>query len=156
MNVHLIAVGTRLPRWAQQGYEEYARRLPRECGLRLIEIPPAKRAKTVSRAQVLQAEGERMLQALPKRVLVVALDADGQRWGTEALSRRLGEWQQGGQDVALLIGGADGLADPCKQRADVHWSLSPAIFPHALVRIMVAEQVYRAWSLLKGLPYHRG
>lgn len=155
MKVHLIAVGERMPGWVEAGFAEYAKRLPPECALRLVEIAPGKRTKNSDIPRLRAQEGERILAAIPKGALVVALEVKGRPWSTEALSAHLGEWLQGGRDVALLVGGPDGLDDACRARAELQWSLSPLTLPHPLVRVVLAEQVYRAWTLLKGHPYHR-
>ncbi len=155
MRIHLISVGRRVPAWIDSGYREYAKRMPRECTLRLVEIEPMHRAKGAASSAAREDEGERMLKALPKGAAVVALDVGGSEWSTEDLSRQLTTWLGDGQDRALLVGGPDGLADACLARADQLWSLSRMTFPHPLVRVIVAEQIYRAWSLLQGHPYHR-
>ncbi len=148
-------MGERIPEWVKTGYQEYARRLPPECRLHLIEIAPGKRGKNADIARAVQDEGERMLAAIPKDTHVVALDVRGTPWSTAQLSTQLQSWLQGGRDVALLIGGPEGLAESCLTRAAVKWSLSPLTLPHALVRVVAAEQLYRAWSILKHHPYHR-
>ncbi|WPL22516.1 Ribosomal RNA large subunit methyltransferase H [Thiorhodovibrio frisius] len=145
-----------MPAWVEQGFGEYAKRLPKECDLRLVEIDPVPRTKSGDRVRAISLEGERLLQALPKGARVIALDVGGQSWSTEALAAELKRWLASGQDVALLVGGADGLSSKCLARADARWSLSPLTFPHPLVRVILAEQVYRAWTLLQGHPYHRG
>jgi len=155
MRIHLIAVGTRMPSWVVEGYQEYAKRLPRECHLQLVEVPLSKRHKSLTAAQAKQREGEAMLAALPKDCSVIALDVGGKSWRTEDLARHLGDWLGSGRDVALLVGGPDGLSRSCLDRADQHWSLSALTYPHALVRIVLAEQLYRAWTLNTGHPYHR-
>ena len=155
MRIHLIAVGTRMPDWVSAGYREYTRRLPPECSLRLIEVPPCKRRKTLSPVRIREEEGRQLLAAIPGQAMVVAMDVTGKPWGTEALAARLQEWMQGGRDIALLVGGADGLAAACLERADLRWSLSAHTLPHTLVRIVIAEQLYRAWTILSGHPYHR-
>jgi 23S rRNA (pseudouridine1915-N3)-methyltransferase len=155
MQIHLIAVGTRMPVWVTQGYEEYARRLPRECALRLVEIPLGRRSRTQSPAQAVEDEGRRMLASVPERARVVALDVGGRAWDTPALAERLREWLQSGRDTALLVGGPDGLSDGCLQCAERRWSLSALTLPHALVRVVLAEQLYRAWTIINGHPYHR-
>jgi 23S rRNA (pseudouridine1915-N3)-methyltransferase len=155
MRIHLICVGRRMPDWVQAGYLEYARRLPPECALHLIEVDLPRRGKTGSADLARADEGERLQKAIPKGAGVVALDGRGQRWTTEDLARHLGAWLAGGRDQALLVGGPDGLDPACLARADQCWSLSPLTFPHPLVRVILAEQIYRAWSLLKGHPYHR-
>ena len=155
MNIHFICVGQRMPRWVQEGYNEYAKRMPAECRLRLIEIAPGRRGKGADIARALRDEGERMLTAIPKGCQVLALDVKGKSWDTEQLSGKMSEWMADGRDLALLVGGPEGLADSCLQRADGRWSLSALTMPHPLVRVVVAEQLYRAWSLLKNHPYHR-
>ena len=155
MRVHLIAVGTRMPSWVVEGYQEYAKRLPRECRLQLTEVPLSKRHKSLTAAQAKQQEGKAMLSALPKDCTVIALDVTGKSWGTEDLASYLGDWLGSGRDVALLVGGPDGLSQSCLDRADQRWSLSALTYPHSLVRIVLAEQLYRAWTLNTGHPYHR-
>jgi 23S rRNA (pseudouridine1915-N3)-methyltransferase len=155
MRIHLVAVGTRMPAWVTTGYTEYARRLPRECSLQLVEIPVSKRRKSLPAARAMQEEGQLMLAAIPAGCLVVALDVTGRTWSTEVLAERLQDWMAGGRDVALLVGGPDGLAPACLAQSELTWSLSSLTYPHALVRIIVAEQLYRAWSINTGHPYHR-
>ncbi|MES9936927.1 MAG: 23S rRNA (pseudouridine(1915)-N(3))-methyltransferase RlmH [Sedimenticola sp.] len=155
MNIHLISVGNKMPRWVQEGYLEYAKRLPGECSLKLVEIAPGHRGKSADIARTLRGEGERMLKAIPGNCQVIALDVKGKAWSTEQLSDRLGDWMNEGRDLALLIGGPEGLAEACLQRADGRWSLSALTMPHPLVRVVVAEQLYRAWSILRNHPYHR-
>lgn len=144
-----------MPRWVQEGYGEYAKRLPSECALQLVEIAPGRRGKGADIQRALRDEGERMLAAIPKGCQVLALDVKGKSWSTEQLSSKLSEWMGDGRDLALLVGGPEGLADACRQRADGGWSLSALTMPHPLVRVVVAEQLYRAWSLLRNHPYHR-
>jgi len=155
MQIHLISVGNRMPGWVRQGYDEYAKRLPHECGLALKEIAPGKRGKNVDLARTVRDEGERMLAAIPSAAHVVTLDLAGQAWATGQLAEALRRWLAAGQPVALLVGGPEGLADAARQRAQESWSLSKLTFPHPLVRIIVAEQIYRAWSLINHHPYHR-
>jgi 23S rRNA (pseudouridine1915-N3)-methyltransferase len=155
MHIYLIAVGTRMPAWVSQAYQDYAKRLPRECSLRLVEIPLGQRGKTRTVAQSRDEDGRLMLAALPKDSLVIALDVQGQAWSTETLADKLQQWLGSGRDVALLVGGPDGLSQGCLERADYRWSLSALTYPHALVRVIVAEQLYRAWSISTGHPYHR-
>ncbi len=155
MRLHLIAVGNRMPAWVSDGYRDYARRMPPECRLELTEIAPGKRSAKADVARILDAEGKRMLAALPSGCRVIALEVDGKSWDTRLLAKRLGEWLQAGQDIALLVGGPEGLSSACRERAELCWSLSPLTFPHPLVRVVLAEQLYRAWTLLSGHPYHR-
>lgn len=155
MRIRLVAVGTRLPAWQQEGYLEYVRRLPRQFDLHLVEVPAARRTKSADPAAAAAKEGDRMLAAIPDDAYVLALDERGVEHTTRELARRLGAWRDGGRDVALLIGGADGLARACLARADARWSLSRLTLPHGLARVLVAEQIYRAWTILGGHPYHR-
>ena len=156
MRIHLIAVGNRMPSWVDEGYREYARRLPGECSLQLVEIPLARRGKGADTRRLKRQEGERILDATPRGARVVALEVGGRPWSTPQLSDRLEWWMGEGCDIALLVGGPDGLDAACRERADELWSLSNLTLPHPLVRIVVAEQLYRAWTVLKGHPYHRG
>jgi len=156
MLIHFICVGTRMPHWVAEGYEEYARRLPKECALSLREIALGQRGKRPDVRRALREEGERMLAVLPRNCRTLALDQRGCSWSTEELAVQLGGWLGEGRDLALLVGGPDGLAESCLERADGRWSLSPLTLPHPLVRVLVAEQLYRAWSILSGHPYHRG
>lgn len=144
-----------MPSWIQQGYDEYAKRLPRECTLVLKEIVPGKRGKNSDVARVVKEEGERMIAAIPSGAHVVTLDIPGKRWTTPELADNLKAWQHQGQSIALMVGGPEGLAQAVRALAQQSWSLSPLTFPHPLVRVIVAEQVYRAWSLLNNHPYHR-
>lgn len=144
-----------MPGWVTEGYQEFAKRLPPECRLNLIELPLGKRSKGSDPARAVREEGEGMMNAIPKDSHIVALDVGGAPWSTEQLSRELDSWLQSGRNVALLIGGPDGLSEPCIKSAQALWSLSELTLPHALVRIIVAEQIYRAWSILHNHPYHR-
>ena len=155
MKIHLLAVGTRMPSWVKAGYEEYAGRLPRECALNLVEIPPGKRGANSDLARLVRAEGERLLAAIPAGSQGVALDERGQEWSTAQLAEQLAGWLREGHDLSLLVGGPDGLDPACHARAGRLWALSRLTLPHPLVRVVVAEQLYRAWSLLHHHPYHR-
>lgn len=155
MHIHLIAVGEKMPGWVQQGYQEYAKRLPRECALRLVEIAPGRRGKNADIARALRDEGQRMLAAIPKEARVIALEVGGRAWSTEQLAAQLQDWMAGGQEVALLVGGPEGLSEEARALARQQWSLSPLTLPHPLVRVLLSEQIYRAWSILRNHPYHR-
>lgn len=155
MKIHLLAVGARMPEWVKLAYAEYAVRLPRECGLRLLEIPTGPRSARADVARAVRVEGERLLAAAPPGSRLLALDEQGLQWSTAELAERLADWLREGRDVSLLIGGPDGLAAACRERAERLWSLSRLTLPHPLVRVVVAEQLYRAWSLLHHHPYHR-
>lgn len=144
-----------MPAWVEAGYADYAQRLPRDCALKLTEIPAIKRTKHSVTAQVLRQEGERLLAAIPAGAYRVVLDERGAAWDTRQLATQLANWRQAGRSVALVIGGPEGLDSAVKTQADTLWSLSPLTLPHPLVRIMVAEQLYRAWSILHNHPYHR-
>ncbi len=152
MRIHLLSVGHKPPRWVRDGFEEYTKRLSGGWRLRLTEIPPGGRGGLSAPEQ----EGERLLRALPKGARMVALAVDGEPWSTDELARRLDRWSHEGRDLALVVGGADGLSPEVLRRADAAWSLSALTFPHMLVRVVVAEQIYRAWTVLGGHPYHRG
>lgn len=144
-----------MPAWVQTGYLEYAKRMPRECELLLKEIAPGKRTKNNDVARVVKEEGEKILAAIPAGANVVSLDIPGKAWSTQELAQAMRRWLASGQPVALLIGGPEGLSATAKQMASESWSLSALTFPHPLVRIIVAEQLYRAWSILNYHPYHR-
>ncbi len=155
MQIHLISVGTRMPAWVQQGYNEYAKRLPRECELVLKEIAPGKRTRNSDTARIVRDEGEKMIAALPEKAHAVTLDISGKPWSTQQLAEAVRRWQQTSPQVALLVGGPEGLSQQVKERAVESWSLSQLTFPHPLVRIVVAEQIYRAWTIINHHPYHR-
>lgn len=155
MKLRLIAVGTKMPDWVSQGFLDYQRRFPPDLPLTLTEIPAGKRGKNADIKRILAREGELMLDACGKHARVVALDLPGQPWSTPQLADQLERWKQDGRDVCLLIGGPEGLAPECKALATQSWALSALTLPHPLVRIVVAESLYRAWSLLAHHPYHR-
>ncbi|CAM4434496.1 MAG: Ribosomal RNA large subunit methyltransferase H [Legionellaceae bacterium] len=155
MKINLIAVGKQMPNWVEIAYQEYAKRLPPEYCFRLIEINAGKRNKNTDINKLKIQEGELILNAIPKGNKIIALDVLGQAWDTEKLSKQVKNWLGCGQDISLLIGGPDGLSESCLKAAEIKWSLSPLTLPHPLIRIIVAEQLYRAWTILKGHPYHR-
>lgn len=155
MKLHLITIGKSCPAWINTGYAEYAKRLTKMNTLQLHELAVAKRTKTQSVAQCIAAEGSAMLAAIPPQSHVITLDRNGKAWSTEDLAEQLANWHRLGSDVSLLIGGPDGLADDCLQRAQQSWALSNLTLPHPLVRVIVAEQLYRAQSILQNHPYHK-
>jgi 23S rRNA (pseudouridine1915-N3)-methyltransferase len=155
MKCRLIAAGTRLPEWVNSGFLEYQRRLRTPLVLELHEISVASRRAGENPQRAVQREGADMLTAMGRDDFVVALDIAGKSMSTEQLSAWLAERLRDGRPLALLIGGPDGLAPLCRERADLSWSLSPLTLPHGLVRVVVGEQIYRAMSLLAGHPYHR-
>ena len=155
MRIRLIAIGTKMPVWVSQGVAEYGKRMPRELQLEWREIPLARRGKDANAQQLRKREGEQIIKAIPAGDRVIALDVRGKRISTEQLAQRLEDWQMSGDNYSLLIGGPDGLSRECLERADMRWSLSDLTLPHPLVRILLAEQLYRAWTITVNHPYHR-
>ncbi|MCC6295584.1 MAG: 23S rRNA (pseudouridine(1915)-N(3))-methyltransferase RlmH [Pseudomonadales bacterium] len=155
MRLRLLAVGTRMPAWVGLAVADYARRLPPELKLEIVEIPLGARSATADPAAAVAAEGRALLKAVGARDTLVALDVAGEPWSTPQLAARLGGWQAAGGTCCLLIGGPDGLDSECLRRAQQRWSLSALTLPHPLVRVLVAEQLYRAWTINVGHPYHR-
>jgi 23S rRNA (pseudouridine1915-N3)-methyltransferase len=155
MKIRLLTITHKSPSWIQEGYDDYAKRLPPHCSLELVEIPAEKRTANADLKRITEREGEKMLAAIKPGHRVVALDKDGKAWTSEQLAQVLHGWLQGGQNIDLLVGGPEGLAPACLQRAQEKWSLSSLTFPHLIVRLIIAEQVYRAYSILQNSPYHR-
>ncbi len=155
MKVRIIAVGGKMPAWVNQGYTEYAKRLPTDFQLELVEIALGHRGKSADPARAIRQEGDQMLAAIPKGDRVIALEVLGRPWSTEQLAERVEHWRMEGCNISLLIGGPDGLDPRCASRADQKWSLSALTLPHPLVRVLLAEQLYRAWTLMQGHPYHK-
>ena len=155
MKIRLIAVGTRMPDWVSTGYHEFSKRLNDDVRLELVEIAAGKRGKSVDIARLTEKEGEAQLAAVANNDRVIALEVHGKPWRTEDLSQKLRQWLAEGRNISLLVGGPEGLSADASARADEQWSLSPLTLPHPLVRVLLAEQIYRAWTLLKGHPYHR-
>lgn len=155
MKLRIIAVGTKMPKWVYDGYDDYAKRMPRDCSLEVVELPMGPRGKNADLARAIAKEGEAMMAAIGKGDRVIALEVKGKSWSTEQLAGKLENWRMEGCNYSLLIGGPDGLAPECVARADAKWSLSALTLPHPLVRIVVAEQLYRAWTLLNNHPYHK-
>jgi 23S rRNA (pseudouridine1915-N3)-methyltransferase len=151
----MLAIGVRMPYWIKAGYAEYAGRLPREFALNLVEIPAGKRSVKADSMHNLREEGSRLLAAVPPGSKLIALNERGLQWSTVEFSEQIRVCLREGRDLSLLIGGPRGLDTTCCDRADLLWALSPLTFPHLLVRVLVAEQVYRVWSLLNNHPYHR-
>jgi 23S rRNA (pseudouridine1915-N3)-methyltransferase len=154
MRLLILSVGQKMPDWVAAGVREYAGRLPGNL-LQLVELPLGTRTKAGDPRRAQGEESQRLLKAIPDNAYVVALDPRGRSLTTEALAERLDGWLQGGRDVVFLIGGPEGLTDDCLTRSDERWSLSGLTFPHMLVRVIVAEQLYRAWTILRNHPYHR-
>jgi len=153
MKFLVVAVGHRMPAWVNAGFAEFAGRMPRETRIELVAVKPVARGAPLQR--VIEAEGKRILAALPAGCTRVALDERGALLRTTDLVRRVVQWRQAGRDVAFIVGGADGLAESVTKSTDLVWSLSPLTLPHGLARVMLAEQLYRAASILHNHPYHR-
>jgi 23S rRNA (pseudouridine1915-N3)-methyltransferase len=155
MRISVLAVGTKMPAWVTQAVAEYSRRLPRELNLQWREIPLARRLKDSKPGQLCAREGEQLLKAIVPGDQVIALDVLGKRLTTGQLAQHLQAWQMSGANYSLLVGGPDGLSPQCLARADARWSLSDLTLPHPLVRVLLAEQLYRAWTITVNHPYHR-
>ena len=156
MRATLLAVGTGMPAWVEAGFGEYARRLSHWLPLELVEIAPGERGKGRDAQRAMEDEGRRLLAAIPRNAHVVLLDSGGRTYASERLAQRLEHWRMQGRDLAFLVGGPEGFAGAVREAAHEGWSLGPATLPHPLVRIVVAEQLYRAASIVAGHPYHRG
>ena len=144
-----------MPAWVNSGFSEYARRLPAQCALELREVALIKRTKNTDTRRAQLAEGTRMLDAVGRGDRIVALEVNGHGWSTETLAQKISSWSGSGCNVSLLVGGPEGMLPEISDRAELKWSLSPLTLPHPLVRIVVAEQIYRAWTILEHHPYHR-
>ena len=155
LRLSLISASNRQPEWVDDGADEYAKRLRGRCTLEIETVPLARRTASTPAERAIHDEGERMLARVPQGAHVVALLETGKPWSTKELAAKLEGWMQRGAPVALLVGGPDGLSPDCVARANERWSLSSLTLPHGLVRVVVAEALYRAWSLLENHPYHR-
>ncbi|WP_250450936.1 23S rRNA (pseudouridine(1915)-N(3))-methyltransferase RlmH [Caballeronia sp. ATUFL_M2_KS44] len=155
MKLVILAVGHKMPDWITNGFDEYAKRMPPELRIELKEIKPEQRSSGRNAESVMAAEKQRIEAALPKNARVIALDERGRDWTTMQLANTLPGWQQDGRDVAFVIGGADGLAPEVKARAEIMLRVSSLTLPHGMVRVLLAEQLYRAWSITQNHPYHR-
>jgi len=155
MQLVIAAVGHKMPAWIETGFGEYAKRMPPDCRLVLKEIKPVDRSGSRSADTVMAIEKSRIEAVIPKGSRVVALDEHGRDLTTMQLAKNLTQWQQGGTDVTFVIGGADGLDAQFKQQADMLLRISSLTLPHGMVRVLLAEQLYRAWSITQNHPYHR-
>ncbi|WP_133479489.1 23S rRNA (pseudouridine(1915)-N(3))-methyltransferase RlmH [Cognatilysobacter segetis] len=155
MKARLIAVGERAPGWVAEGFAEYRKRLSHWLPFELVEVEPGLRGKGRDAARAQSDEGARVVAAIPRNAWVVTLDGGGRGYSSEQLAQRLEHWRGQGRDLAFLIGGPEGHPPDVLQRADESWSLGPLTLPHMLVRLVVAEQLYRAAALLANHPYHR-
>ena len=153
MKIKILTVAAKAPGWVQEGYTEYAKRMPKGLKIELIEIPPSKHANDSERFK--SEEGERILSRIRDDDWVIALDEHGTPWESAKLAESMEAWQMQGKDVVFAIGGSDGLSNTVKSRANQTMSLSKLTFPHHLVRVIVAEALYRAWTISNGHPYHR-
>jgi 23S rRNA (pseudouridine1915-N3)-methyltransferase len=155
MQLLVAAVGQRMPGWVNEAWAEYSRRMPAGLALSLREIPLEKRGKNADTKRLAATESEALLAALPARARAIALDVRGTTWSTEQLAENLGSWMGDGRDVGFMIGGPDGISPAIMARADERWSFGPLTLPHPLVRVVLAEQLYRAWTITQHHPYHR-
>lgn len=155
MKIQIIAVGNKMPAWVVQGTNEYLRRFPKDFLVNFHEIAPLKRGKTTDVNRVKEIEGEKCLAAIPKGNKLITLEVLGRSWTTGELAKQINQWQMDGRNISLLIGGPEGLSDECSKQAEQKWSLSPLTLPHPMVRVIVTEALYRAWSLTQNHPYHR-
>lgn len=157
MMIHIVAVGSKMPSWVNTAFQDYAKRLQHDCRLQLIEVALAKRDKQSeqNRARALAKEAQAIEKALPKNAYQIHLEVTGKHYSSEHLAQRLQVWQQLGQNIAIIIGGPDGIPTSLRQQANEQWSLSALTLPHPLVRVVLAEALYRAWSINQGHPYHR-
>ena len=155
MKLIIVSVGHKMPDWIATGFNEYAKRMPREAKIELVEIKPEPRTTGKTTVQIMEAEAQRILGALPQSSLRIALDEHGAQPTTKKLAAQMQDWMREGRDVAFVIGGADGLHESVKQAAQQLMALSSLTLPHAMVRVLLAEQLYRAHSMLHNHPYHR-
>jgi 23S rRNA (pseudouridine1915-N3)-methyltransferase len=155
MQINIAAVGTRLEPWIYDAFKSYQTRLPRHLNLALTEIPAVRRKGAAAGTLAVEEEGARLLRHVRPGDLTLVLDERGREWSSVELAQQLERWLDHHPQVAILIGGADGLSEACRSRADRLWSLSRLTFPHGLVRVLLVEQLYRAWTILQGHPYHR-
>ncbi len=155
MKLIIVSVGHKMPDWITAGFNEYTKRMPREAQVSLLEIKPEPRSTGKTTVQIMDAEAQRILAALPQNCLRIALDERGSQLTTRQLAAQMQDWMREGRDIAFIIGGADGLHESVKRAAQQSLALSSLTLPHALVRVLLAEQLYRAYSLMHNHPYHR-
>lgn len=155
MKIKILAVGTKMPAWVQEGVNSYLKRLPRDVKIEFFEIPLGNRSKNADLNKAIKQETDQILAHIDSRDMVVALEVKGRNWSTEQLAEKMQSWQMSGQNICLLVGGPDGLGQPCRDRAELQWSLSALTLPHPVVRVILAEQLYRAWTITQNHPYHR-
>ena len=155
MRLTVVAIGQKMPAWVVSGWQEYARRFPRGFSLELREVPAEKRGRNADLEAIRQRESQALLAAVPAGDRIVSLDENGRQWSTRELSGKLHDWMQLGGQVSFLVGGPEGLDAACIRQSQHHWSLGRLTLPHPLVRVVLAEQLYRAWTITRNHPYHR-
>jgi 23S rRNA (pseudouridine1915-N3)-methyltransferase len=155
MKIHIISIGKTMPSFINEGFNEYSKRMPREFEIILHEVSAIKRGNNANCEVIKQQESRKLLEKIPANCSCIALEPRGKKLNTENLATLLQDFYQNHQDIALLIGGPEGLTQECLSKMQQTWSLSDLTFPHSLVRVLLAEQLYRAMTLIKGLPYHR-
>lgn len=155
MQLEIVAVGKKMPGWVDEAFADYQRRFPRNLQVKLKALEASRRTATVNQQRGRQVESDLLISAVAPGSRVVCLDEGGKSWSTAQVSNQLADWMQDGRSVSLLIGGADGMTEQCLQQADQRWSLSPLTLPHPMVRVILIEQLYRGWSMLQNMPYHR-
>lgn len=156
MKIQLIAIGDKMPKWAKAGFQEYATRMPADMSLELKQVRAATRTKNYSTATIIKEEEKRLQAVIPDSSHLIALDVNGSQWSTEQLAEQVRQWRELAKPVVMIIGGADGLSEQLITQSRQRWSLSRLTFPHYLVRVLIAEQLYRTWTILNHHPYHRG
>ena len=155
MRITIVALGDRMPDWVNAGCTEYLKRMGSELSVEIREVSPEKRGKGADITRIMEKEAKRLAAQVPANCIVIALDILGKRWSSEDLAEHLSQWQLDGRNVCFLIGGPEGMSEPTLAAADFRLSLSAMTFPHPLVRIVLAEQLYRAYTILKNHPYHK-
>jgi len=155
MQITLIAIGKNMSSWVCEGYAEYAQRMPNDYHLELIEITPEKRTKNSDLTKIMSIEETKITASIPKGNYCIALDRIGRTMDTKTLAKRLQTWHDNQQSICFIVGGPEGLSDTFLKSADETWSLSAMTLPHPLVRIVLSEQIYRAWTITINHPYHR-
>lgn len=155
MVIHIITVGHKVPNWVEIAVDDFKKRFPPELKINLIQIPLIKRGKNPDIKRIIRDEGIKILATMPAKSIQIALDINGRKVTTQSLSQLLNQWMEQGQDVALVIGGPDGLSQDVLDESELTLSLSDLTFPHTLVKVILVEQLYRAWSILRNHPYHR-
>ncbi|MFK8011005.1 MAG: 23S rRNA (pseudouridine(1915)-N(3))-methyltransferase RlmH [Marinicellaceae bacterium] len=155
MKIRLLAVGQKMPKWVQETFKEYNGRLNKNQQVTLVEIAPVHRSKSISADKAKSVEGQSIISAIKPNEKIILLDELGESLSTKKLAQSISKWQMSGLNIALVVGGADGVSEEIKKNAYHKWSLSQLTFPHPLVRVILMEQIYRAYSLIANHPYHR-